>query len=84
MVPNNRQEETAVNRILRRADWRFLLPDPRPASSICFNDGLLGQAVAEISDSVIEPTTRSASGCDLAVAINPTQQTLQAALGTLV
>lgn len=83
MVPNNREEETAVNRILRRADWRFLLPDPRPARSICFNDGLLAQAVAEISDSVIEPTARSAGSCDLAVAINPTQQTLQAALTAL-
>jgi hypothetical protein len=83
MVTINRQDKTAVNRILRRADWRFLLPDPRPARSICFANGLLAQAVAEISDYVIEPTTRSAGDCDLAVAINPTQQTLQAAWAAL-
>ena len=79
MVTADRQDEVALNRILRRADWRFLLPNPKPATSICFANGLLTQAVAAISDRVIESTNHPVGDCDLAVALNPTQQTLQAA-----
>ena len=79
MVAADRPDEGTLNRRLRRADWRFLLPDPRPVRSICFADGLLGQAVAAISDQVIEPTLHSIGDCDLAVARNPDPQTLQAA-----
>ena len=79
MVTADRQDEETLNRVLRRADWRFLLPDPRPVRSICFADGLLAQAVAAISDQVIEPTAHSIGDCDLAVARNPTKPTLQAA-----
>ena len=79
MVAIDRQDEAAVNRIMRRADWRFLLPDPWPARCICFADGLLAQAVAAISDRVIDPKTHPVGDCDLAVAHNPTRQTLQAA-----
>ena len=83
MVANDRSDAAAINRTLRRADWRFLLPDPRPARSICFADGLLAQAVAAISDQMIEPTSRSIDSCDLAVARNPDPQTLQAAWAAL-
>ncbi len=83
MTAVDRQDEAAVNRIVRRADWRFLLPDPRPARSICFADGLLAQAVATISHRVIDPTTHPVGECDLAVAHNPTRQTLQAAWAAL-
>lgn len=75
--------EAHLNKLLRRADWRFLLPNPRPARSICFADGLLAQAVAAISDDVIEPTTDPIGACDLAVAVNPPQRTLQAAWAAL-
>jgi len=83
MVVAVRQDEAAVNRILRRADWRFLLQDPRPARSICFASGLLAQAVAAISEQVIDPTTHPVGDCDLVVAQNPTLQTLQASWATL-
>ncbi len=77
------QSEARLNRLLRRADWRFLLPNPRPARSICFSDGLLAQAVAAITDDLIDPSTHSPSDCDLAVALNPTAETLQAAWAAL-
>lgn len=83
MAATNRLDEAATNRMLRRADWRFLLPDPRPAKTICFAEGLLAQAVAAISDQIIESTTRSISNCDLAVARNPDRQTLRAAWAAL-
>jgi hypothetical protein len=83
MAATDRLDEVAINRTLRRADWRFLLPDPRPARSICFADGLLAQAVAAISDQVIEPTSGSIGDCDLAVARNPNAQTLQAVWAAL-
>ena len=83
MAYTDHQDEGTLNRLLRRADWRFLLPDPRPARSICFANGLLAQAVAAISDKVIEPTSRSIGDCALAVARNPDRQTLQAAWAAL-
>ena len=83
MVTIDHHSEAAINRILRRADWRFLLPDPRPARSICFADGLLAQAVAAVSDQLIEPAAHAIDDCDLAVARNPDRQTLQAAWAAL-
>src|ERR1044071_1068377 len=38
--------EAARNRLLRRADWRFLLPDPSPKRALCLADGFLSEAVA--------------------------------------
>ncbi len=79
MAAPDRSDEAAINRTLRRADWRFLLPNPRPAKTMCFAEGLLAQAVAAISDQLIEPATRSMGDCDLVVARNPDRHTLQAA-----
>jgi hypothetical protein len=79
MVAIDHQDQAAANRIARRADWRFLLPDPQPARSICFAGGLLAQAVFTISSQIIDPTTSPVSDCDLAVAQNPTRKILQAA-----
>lgn len=79
MIGTDDQREAALNRLLRRVDWRFLLPDPRPARSVCFADGLLAQAVAAISGDMIGPITQPIGECDLAVAVDPTQKTLQAA-----
>ncbi len=78
-VAIDRRDEATVNRIMRRADWRFLLPDPRPARSVCFAKDMLAQAVAAISDRVIDPAAHPVGDCDLAVALNPARQTLQAA-----
>jgi hypothetical protein len=77
------QGEETLNRILRRADWRFLLPVPRFARSICFANGLLAQAVQAISGETIGLSEQSTGTCDLAVARNPDEQTLLAAWKSL-
>ena len=73
--------EAVRNRLLRRADWRFLLPDPVPARSACFAGGRLQQAVALVSGEVTGAP--SPGSCDLAVAVNPRADTLRAARAAL-
>jgi hypothetical protein len=75
--------EEARNRILRRADWRFLLPDPVPETSICFEGGLLAEAVKAISRRVVHPKTGPDDLCDLAVCLNPGREQLEAAFRAL-
>src|SRR5712692_3681312 len=83
MLPTDVQTEAARNWLLRRADWRFLLPGPRPAKSVCFTNGRLAQAVALICDHMFEPSQHLGSECDLAVAVNPDRATLGAAWAAL-
>lgn len=64
------------NALLRRADWRFLLPNVRPAKSICFANGLLATSIREFSDDVIDGLSISFGDRDLAVAVNPNGATL--------
>lgn len=71
------------NRLLRRADWRYLLANPSPEKSICFSDGILRQAVENISSSLVDADDSSAGQCDLAVALNPTSAVLRSALDVL-
>src|SRR5579859_2436557 len=78
-VPVDRLPEEQRNRLLRRADWRFLAPGPRPARSICFAGGQLAQAVDAISGQVIESGRGSQGDCDLAAAVNPNAATLRKA-----
>ncbi|HEU5102197.1 MAG TPA: phosphotransferase [Roseiflexaceae bacterium] len=73
------QREHVRNRLLRRADWRFLLADPEPARSICFADGDLAAAVALISGLLVEAEQLTAKDCDLAVAIDPRQDVIESA-----
>jgi len=73
------EPERTRNRTIRRADWRFLLPDPRPGVSVCFSDGLLAAAVASVSHRRISSADVIDEVCDLAVAVNPGQDTLRAA-----
>lgn len=75
--------EELRNRLLRRVDWRFLLPTPQPERSICFSNSPLSEAVAFISESVADPHHYPLEECDLAVAINPNTTTLQAAYSAL-
>ncbi len=70
--------EAVRNRVLRRADWRFLLPDPQPERSVCFADGLLAEAVAAVSGHVVDARAAGGGECDLAVAVNPDAATLRA------
>jgi hypothetical protein len=44
--------ERERNRLLRRADWRFLLPDPRPARVLCLGSTALRDACAAIGAEV--------------------------------
>jgi hypothetical protein len=79
MCANDMQHEALHNRLLRRADWRFLLPNPVPTKSVCFTDGLLAAAVECISQQVVDARSDATGECDLAVAVDPKQQTLQQA-----
>jgi Phosphotransferase enzyme family len=71
--------ERLRNWTLRRADWRFLLPTPRPRRSVCYAPGLLARAVEMISESTVDPGTNPVAICDLAVAVDPAPATLHAA-----
>ncbi|MFN8525924.1 MAG: phosphotransferase [Chloroflexota bacterium] len=73
------QIERERNLALRRADWRFLLPEPNPSSAVCFAPGLLRQAVGLVTDVAYEPDEAPVGGCDLAVVVNPTDGDLVAA-----
>ncbi len=73
------QAEAYHNRLLRRADWRFLLENPWPEISMCFNNGLLAQAVQAVSPRLISPEEGLSAECDLVVATNPNKSTLHKA-----
>lgn len=66
--------EQELNARLRRADWRFLLPTPRPQRALCLGDRTLVDAVASITGEVI--ADRLGSDCDLVVAEDPDPPTL--------
>jgi hypothetical protein len=71
--------EAERNRLLRRADWRFLLPNPHPARSVCFAGGVLRRSVGLISGVACAPQDAAAAGCDLAVLVNPSATMLRRA-----
>lgn len=75
--------EAVRNKLLRRADWRFLLPNPWPTKSVCFANGQLGEAVSLISGRLAAAQAGPTGDCDLAVAIDPDHETLQAAWASL-
>lgn len=62
------------NQTLRRADWRFLLPNPYPRRVICRADDTLTRAVHAISHRVVQ--NAHAGECDLAVAMEPDDSVL--------
>jgi hypothetical protein len=69
--------ERVRNRLLRRVDWRFLLPNPWPVHSLCTTGGSLARAVKMVSGSVSESPKGRDSVFDLAVARNPSPDTLR-------
>jgi Phosphotransferase enzyme family len=75
--------EEVLNWLVRRADWRFLLPNPRPGKSVSFASGLLGEAVGLISECLVDAGVDPQGDCDLAVAIDPDNTTLRAAWARL-
>lgn len=86
MLPAELPAEAERNRLLRRADWRFLLPtEPAPAGPprrcICFAPGLLlpvAAVWAETGDGWSEAPA-GVGAYDLAVVVNPDRATLQRA-----
>jgi hypothetical protein len=75
--------EEARNRLLRRADWRFLLPDASPARTVCFVDGELSGATELISHRVLEAEALANCNCELAVAVDADAATLRSAWAAL-
>ena len=74
--------EADLNRVLRRADWRFLLPSGQPGRLACFADGLLAESAAAVGE------TRRADLCedgeaDVVVIANGDAATLRAAFRAL-
>jgi hypothetical protein len=66
--------EQGLNARLRRVDWRFLLPSPRPRRALCRAAAPLADAVASIADQVV--TDGSGRDCDLVVGTDPDAATL--------
>jgi len=75
--------EAVRNRLLRRADWRFLLREPTPGRTLCLAGGMLREAAATISGSVVTDVRGAGSDCDLAIGVNPDRFTLEAAWACL-
>ncbi len=75
--------EALRNRLLRRADWRFLAGTPAPARSLCSASPLLTQATGLISGRVAQLPAEAAMNCDLAVLSHPDQSALRSAWGAL-
>lgn len=68
--------ETERNGVLRRVDWRFLLPNEHPKRAICFGNSPLNQAISQIAVAV-EQDGATDSTFDLAVATNPSRTVLE-------
>ena len=77
------QREDVRNRLLRRADWRFLLPNPVPHKTICFANGSLAKLALLISERTLDGRLDPAKGCDLAIAVDPDGTTFQKAWDAL-
>jgi hypothetical protein len=71
--------EAQRNRLLRRADWRYLMSNPWPPKSTCFGGELLAQAVQTISTQYIPPDAVQSGECDLIAATNPDRAALHKA-----
>ena len=67
------------SQLLRLVDWRALLMLTRAHKAVCFADERMTQAVALIADEVVDGRVAQASGCDLAVLVNPEPGTLKEA-----
>ena len=68
--------ERERNRVLRRADWRYLLPDPAPRRALCLADSALREACAVVAESV-DDAPRQGARYDLVVAEDPDDAALR-------
>lgn len=71
--------EAERNALLRRADWRFLLPDPQPRRALCLARGSLARAVRQMAGETIEDAGDRAADWDLAVLSAPSATALRQA-----
>jgi hypothetical protein len=74
--------ERERNRVLRRADWRYLLPEPAPRRALCLAGGALRDACALVADQV-DDARASGVEYDLVVAEDPDDGTLRSLAGAL-
>ncbi|HKH90597.1 MAG TPA: hypothetical protein VKA54_02275, partial [Gemmatimonadaceae bacterium] len=74
--------ERERNRILRRADWRYLLPDLAPARALCLGGEALREACGVISEQV-DDSPRPAVAYDLVVAEDPDDAALRSMAAAL-
>jgi hypothetical protein len=78
-VPELISPEAERNRLLRRVDWRFLLPYPEPSRILCLSSGVLARAVNLISPLAIE----NGPPYELVAARNPDTSALEKAFTAL-
>jgi len=77
-------DEAGRNALLRRVDWRFLLPDANPAITVYSGrDRLLEAALAALTDRVVYLNLAPSGAADLAVLVDPDAHTLRAASNSL-
>ena len=69
--------EARLNLLLRRADWRFFMPDPNPQASLSLANGLLHESVKEISERLVDPRLAVPGECHLPVAVGPDRGQLE-------
>ena len=67
----------------RQGNWRFLLPGLPPKQTVCFANSALTPTVKSISESIIDFKHVRADSCDLAVAKDPSQETIELAWSSL-
>jgi thiamine kinase-like enzyme len=84
MPKTDNVSEKSYKKTLDRADFRFLLSDFKPRTSICSVGGLLLDAAGLISEEAAEyAADRQVTRCDLFVAVDPGQEILEAAFSAL-
>jgi hypothetical protein len=66
------------NALLRRADWRFLLPTSSPRTAVCFTAGSLASSVAAVTET-FQPDDARSEPADLAVVSDPADADLEEA-----
>src|SRR5262245_18310927 len=71
------QASDMSHRLLRRADWRFLLDSPQIGVTLCLADGVLRESVRQVSHSLADLDSYAREDCDLFVATDPTAQMLE-------
>ena len=74
--------ERERNRVLRRADWRYLLPDPAPRRALCLARPALREACAVVAGTV-DDTPQPGVRYDLVVADDPDDAARRSIAGVL-